>query len=592
MRRFRSFGWLGLLSLFICLSACGETHVPLDLVEWPYLERPQALKINGTEVKAYITNNEGHRRRARTGLALHENEAIAYLYPASKEPLEFELGGVTEAVDLVFVDAQSKVIRTETLAPFVQSTFPLKYSVKDARLVLQMPKGMADKLKLSAGAAITTEPDLVKSSDQAVGDFSEVYFITEQRGDDKPVNAPSVRIRALEKLEDVAQGMKDRPDFKEGEGIMVAYGQAGHFSDFWLKETDGAFCACFLERTGGRGGGNLVVLSMYENIKAEGARDIDRPIYSAPDQASHLLLFKGADFFTRNNVQARSRVVITGLQRYDNDKPDYNDLTLKFGDRKLSGRLATAEAERQAGLLAAPGLARDKAIIFNFDDASFVEFDPAGMQGEARLLFVSGDGAGKYSINERKLTSASARIKAGDIKDGRFVIAVPKDFDVSGFEMPYVLRDLKPSTAAIAFYPGKSEVVNDRWPKDAKAKARVELALTEAEQHKGLMFRENLRPDHGMLFAYKTEQEDGVSYWMKNCKMDISIAFIDRKGVIVKIHNRMKAPAPGTPDYQLEQYPSNAPTRYAVEMEPDWFAKNNINVGDRVFIPARFTSEE
>jgi uncharacterized membrane protein (UPF0127 family) len=89
-----------------------------------------------------------------------------------------------------------------------------------------------------------------------------------------------------------------------------------------------------------------------------------------------------------------------------------------------------------------------------------------------------------------------------------------------------------------------------------------------------------------MLFIYKSEQ-DNLSYWMKNCKMDLAIAFVDRKGVIVKIHQRMKALDPGTPDRDLPTYESGAPAKFAIEMDAEWFAKHNIKEGDRVFIPPK-----
>jgi len=53
----------------------------------------------------------------------------------------------------------------------------------------------------------------------------------------------------------------------------------------------------------------------------------------------------------------------------------------------------------------------------------------------------------------------------------------------------------------------------------------VELAISSAEKEKGLMFRDNLKNDAGMLFVY--EREGMYSFWMKNTKITLDIIWID-----------------------------------------------------------------
>ncbi len=55
-------------------------------------------------------------------------------------------------------------------------------------------------------------------------------------------------------------------------------------------------------------------------------------------------------------------------------------------------------------------------------------------------------------------------------------------------------------------------------------KPRVEVAFRQKERTIGLMFREKLDSDHGMLFIYP--QEQNLSFWMKNTRIPLSIAFI------------------------------------------------------------------
>lgn len=64
----------------------------------------------------------------------------------------------------------------------------------------------------------------------------------------------------------------------------------------------------------------------------------------------------------------------------------------------------------------------------------------------------------------------------------------------------------------------------------------VEIARTPAERSQGLMFRERLAPDAGMLFLYAEDQP--VSMWMKNTLIPLDMLFIARDGRIVKIAER------------------------------------------------------
>jgi len=104
---------------------------------------------------------------------------------------------------------------------------------------------------------------------------------------------------------------------------------------------------------------------------------------------------------------------------------------------------------------------------------------------------------------------------------------------------------------------------------------KVEVARTEKEQEKGLMFRERLGKDEGMLFVY--EREERLSFWMKNTRLSLSIAFIDKGGRIVDIQDMEP--------FSLETHRSAYPARYAQEMNRGWFAREGLKVGDLVKIP-------
>jgi uncharacterized membrane protein (UPF0127 family) len=103
----------------------------------------------------------------------------------------------------------------------------------------------------------------------------------------------------------------------------------------------------------------------------------------------------------------------------------------------------------------------------------------------------------------------------------------------------------------------------------------VEIAATDAERERGLMGRTALAQDAGMLFVFDQEQQ--LSFWMKDTLIPLSIAYIDTGGRIVDIQDMQ--PLDETP------HPSTEPARYALEVNQGFFAARGIQIGDRVELP-------
>lgn len=108
----------------------------------------------------------------------------------------------------------------------------------------------------------------------------------------------------------------------------------------------------------------------------------------------------------------------------------------------------------------------------------------------------------------------------------------------------------------------------------------VEVAQTPAQFEQGLMGRESLEKDSGMLFIFPNEQTR--FFWMKNTLIDLSIAFFNKKGELINIHE-MKS-GRGIADQDLPSYASEKPAMYALEMESGWFAKNKMKPGMKMKI--------
>lgn len=103
-------------------------------------------------------------------------------------------------------------------------------------------------------------------------------------------------------------------------------------------------------------------------------------------------------------------------------------------------------------------------------------------------------------------------------------------------------------------------------------KLNVEYADTWDLRAQGLMFRETLCEQCGMLFKF--DRERMISMWMKNTLLPLDVAFFKKSGEIVDI-KQMKP-------LDLTSVPSSQPVIYALEMNQGWFAANNIKEGDSI----------
>lgn len=110
------------------------------------------------------------------------------------------------------------------------------------------------------------------------------------------------------------------------------------------------------------------------------------------------------------------------------------------------------------------------------------------------------------------------------------------------------------------------------------------VADDDAKRAEGLMYVTQLPADTGMLFIFDNEQP--LSFWMKNTLIPLSIGFLDSKGVLVDVQEM--TPAQSMVQVTVPTYHSRKPARFALEMNKGWFKQHKISTGAKLSpVPAR-----
>jgi len=104
----------------------------------------------------------------------------------------------------------------------------------------------------------------------------------------------------------------------------------------------------------------------------------------------------------------------------------------------------------------------------------------------------------------------------------------------------------------------------------------VEIAESSEEHALGLMFRDSMPADHGMIFIFPDEAPR--SFWMKNTRIPLDIMYFDRNLEMVSI----SADTPPCRVARCPSYPSIAPAKYVLELNAGSAASLGVGVGDKL----------
>ena len=118
-----------------------------------------------------------------------------------------------------------------------------------------------------------------------------------------------------------------------------------------------------------------------------------------------------------------------------------------------------------------------------------------------------------------------------------------------------------------------SEPLSIASSKGQTHKFTVELALTPPQLEFGLMYRDKMPADHGMLFDFGTPRP--VMMWMKNTKLPLDMLFLDQEGVVTHIQENAVP-------YSEAIINSGGPVAYVIELNAGVVKKLGLAVGDRV----------
>ena len=98
----------------------------------------------------------------------------------------------------------------------------------------------------------------------------------------------------------------------------------------------------------------------------------------------------------------------------------------------------------------------------------------------------------------------------------------------------------------------------------------LEVANTNPKRMRGLMYRESMPADHGMIFVFPEQKV--LHFWMKNTKIPLDLVYMDQEGKIVSIHK--------LEPFETRSVSSDGPAIYAIELNRGTAEKLKLKPGD------------
>lgn len=128
---------------------------------------------------------------------------------------------------------------------------------------------------------------------------------------------------------------------------------------------------------------------------------------------------------------------------------------------------------------------------------------------------------------------------------------------------------------------------SDSWVELKGKRFTVEVADDDAERSRGLMFRDELAADHGMVFIH--DEEAPQSYWMKNTRIPLDILFFDHSRKLVLAQERVPpcSLGDGCPPFRSE-----VPALYVLELNAGMAESLGVKAGDELIFGPGISSKK
>lgn len=118
---------------------------------------------------------------------------------------------------------------------------------------------------------------------------------------------------------------------------------------------------------------------------------------------------------------------------------------------------------------------------------------------------------------------------------------------------------------------------NEPWVELKGRRFTVEVADDDVERARGLMFRDQLAADRGMLFIHDFEEPQ--AYWMKNTRIPLDILYFDHSLKLVSAQKRVPACSAGD---RCPPFPSEGPALYVLEINAGLAETLDVKPGDEL----------
>ncbi len=246
---------------------------------------------------------------------------------------------------------------------------------------------------------------------------------------------------------------------------------------------------------------------------------------------------------------------------------------VKIGSENIELNVITSEAERQRLFERLGDLSDGNGTLVCYNHDRYLHF--FGPKTDLDVIFLSSDSTIVDIKQLKKLTATDIRDDEGatSSKEARYALFVK-----SGHAKKLGVKAGDKITLTDEIKNQKIQEMSNVTIKGKKV--YVEIVYTYRARSRGLMHRPNLSENDGMLFMYPEAQS--LSFWMKNTKLPLSIAYIKPDGTITDTLD-MKP-------FDESSHPSSGDVQFALEVNQGWYKKNDIKVGDKVTIPDEIRS--